>query len=635
MFYGHDPGLINQQIIQTNFSGQKQINHHTFICILSSQFQYDCAIDTLGPVYPGQKLQVELSTPCTYRGESSVVYAETHNNLLPSTACRIAHQTELLNIINYSGTISYTIVSNSSNICELFLTASPHLHFVYEAFYVSLLPCPVGFTLQNGICDCDPLLPPDIDTCYIEQAVIRRPVSTWITAHVQSNDTKYLTGNCPMDYCLPYSSNILLTSPDTQCQFNRTGILCSQCQHPLSMVFGSSRCMECTNVHILISILIILAGVVLVIMIYILNLTVTNGTINGIIVYANIISINDSVFLVNDNVYKPLRVFISFTNLDLGIETCFYNGMDSYAKIWLQLFFPSYLIIIAISIIVTSRYSYRILRLTYTRSLPVLATLFLLSYTGVLRVVLTVLFSYSTITHLPSGQLQIVWSIDASVPLFGVKFIMLFIYCVIIFFLLIPFNIILLFTRRLSWLKLISRYKPLLDAFQGSYKDKYYYWIGVHIILRGLFYALYALQLHLRLVISVIILILFICYFGYSQPYKHKVMNSQELILLANLTILHAVSYQNNDKIFFIVTNVMISLAFIQFCTILICHFLIYACPCNVVISIVTLKEKLMNFCILRKSNKRHQREILLLNIPERTYNYSEYQDGLVSDDFN
>ena len=62
-----------------------------------------------------------------------------------------------------------------------------------------------------------------------------------------------------------------------------------------------------------------------------------------LIFYANIVSINDSVFLVNDNVFKPLRVFISFTNLDLGIETCFYNGMDSYAKMWLQLFFPSYL----------------------------------------------------------------------------------------------------------------------------------------------------------------------------------------------------------------------------------------------------------------------------------------------------
>ena len=46
------------------------------------------------------------------------------------------------------------------------------------------------------------------------------------------------------------------------------------------------------GVHILISILIILAGIVLMILIYILNLTVTNnGTINGIILYANIINI--------------------------------------------------------------------------------------------------------------------------------------------------------------------------------------------------------------------------------------------------------------------------------------------------------------------------------------------------------
>ena len=172
----------------------------------------------------------------------------------------------------------------------------------------------------------------DIDICYIEQSVVKCPASMWITVRVQSNDTKYLTGNCPMDYCLPFSSNVLLTSPDTQCQFNRTGILCSQCQHPLSMVFGSSRCMECTNLHILISLLIILTGAVLVIFIYLLNLTVTNGTVNGIILYASIISINDSVFLVNDNVYKPLRVFIIFVNLDLGIETYFYSGKDSYTN---------------------------------------------------------------------------------------------------------------------------------------------------------------------------------------------------------------------------------------------------------------------------------------------------------------
>ena len=266
------------------------------------------------------------------------------------------------------------------------------------------------------MCDCDPILLPYFDTCYIDHSAIRRPANTWINAHSQANNTQYLTSECPMDYCLPYSSNVNLLHPDLQCQFNRTGILCSKCQHHLSMVFGSSRCMKCTNLHILITIIVIVAGIVLVVLLYLLNLTITTGTISGIIFYANIVSINDSVFLVNNNVFKPLRVFISFVNLDLGIEICFYNGMDTYDKTLLQLFFPVYLIILAVIIIIASRYSSKLLRLTYTRSLPVLATLFLLSYTGVLRTVLTVLFSYSTITHLPSGHKQIVWSIDASVP---------------------------------------------------------------------------------------------------------------------------------------------------------------------------------------------------------------------------
>ena len=384
--------------------------------------------------------------------------------------------------------------------------------------------------------------------------------------------------------------------------------------------------MECTNV-LLISILIIFAGVALVTLIYLLNLTVTNGTVSGIIFYANIISINDSVFLMNDNVYKPLRVFISFTNLDLGIETCFYNGMDSYAKMWLQLFFPSYLIIIAFSIIITSCYSTTVLRLVYKRSLPALATLFLLSYNGILRIVLTVLFSYSTITHTPSGHQQIVWSIDASVLLFGLKFTILFITCLILFLLLIPFNIIFLFTRYLSWFRLINHFKPLLDAFQGSYKDRYYYWVGVHIVLRSSFYALYAFQLNLRLLLAGIILVVFTSYFGYIQPYKNRVVNVQELLVLVNLTILH-VAYKYS-----IFTSVMISLAFIQFSTIVLYHFLVYICHCNVVDILVMLKESIMKMCRLRRIDNGVN-EVSLLNIPECTYNYSEYRDGLISDDF-
>ena len=441
-FYNYSPKTVNKQIIQND---DQNCNYHKHICYCSSK-EINCSIDLLGSVYPGQKLQTYLCNMCSNEN-STVLYAEVHNVNLPNSTCKIAHQSQLINFIgSHSHTVNYTIVSSTPNNdrCELFLTASPFLNKLYDTFYVELLPCPIDFILRDGMCDCDPILSKKFHKCYVDRAAIKRPANTWITASSQANNTKYLISDCPMDYCLPYSSNVNLLHPDLQCQFNRAGILCSQCQHHLSMVFGSSRCMECTNLHIFITIIVIVAGIVLVILLYLLNLTVTNGGINGIIFYTNIISINDSVFLINDNVFKPLRVFISFVNLDLGIEICFYNGMDSYTKTWLLLFFPCYLIIIAVSIIIASRYSYRILRLTYTRSLPVLATLFLLSYNGVLRTVLTVLFSYSTITHLPSGHKQIVWSIDASVPLFGLKFTILFIICLVLFSLLIPFNIILL-----------------------------------------------------------------------------------------------------------------------------------------------------------------------------------------------
>ena len=629
-FSGYNPKVIYQQIIKTN--SPKFIYE---ICHCTHNGSNNCSIDTLGPVYPGQMLQVELCTP--FNNKPSTLYAEVNSIHLPTSACKVAPQTEIIYTISkYSKNFTFIIVSEATDVCELFLiAASSDTQTIAEAFYVQLLTCPVGFILQSGVCDCDPVLSSYIDECYIDYPAIRRPANTWISAYAQANNNKYLITDCPMDYCLPYSSNINLLHPDLQCQFNRTGILCSHCQHHLSMVFGSSRCIKCTNLHILIiTIIVIVAGIVLVVLLYLLNLTVTIGTINGIIFYANIVSINDSVFLVNDNVFKPLRVFISFTNLDLGVETCFYNGMDSYAKMWLHLFFPLYLIIIAVSIIIASRYSSRILRLTYTRSLPVLATLFLLSYTGVLRTVLTVLFSYSTITHLPSGHKQIVWSIDASVPLFGLKFTILFITCLVLFLLLIPFNITLLFTRHLLRFRIVYRFKPLLDAFQGSYKDRYYFWVAVNLAIRSFLFAMYGFQTSLKLIMTTILLIIYSIYSGYTRTHKNKLVNIQELLLLLNLTIMYAVSYQRSESIFSIVTNVMISFAFIQFCAIVIYHFLTYTYPCNVEIIMEGLKDKVINFCFKNHSKNNHYIDVALLNIPERTYNYTEYQDGLVSDDF-
>ena len=69
------------------------------------------------------------------------------------------------------------------------------------------------------------------------------------------------------------------------------------------------------------------------------------------------------------------------------------------------------------------------------------------------------------------------------------------------------FNITLLFTRYLLRFRMINYDKPLLDAFQGSYKDKYYYWVGLHLTMRSLFFFMYAFQTRLKLILSTMDLI--------------------------------------------------------------------------------------------------------------------------------
>ena len=127
------------------------------------------------------------------------------------------------------------------------------------------------------------------------------------------------------------------------------------------------------------------------------------------------------------------------------------------------------------------------------------------------------------------------------------------------------------------------------------------------------------------------ILVIFTGCHGYIHPNKNKLVNLQELILLINLTMLYAASYQCSDSTFSTFTNIMISIAIIQFFTIVLYHFLTYTCHCNIMIILQAAKEKMMRYNL--KKSKSHN-ALHLLNIPECTHNYTEYQDELVSDDF-
>ena len=81
-----------------------------------------------------------------------------------------------------------------------------------------------------------------------------------------------------------------LEFPDDQCAYNCSGILCGACQHKLSQVLGSSKCMECSNKMLGVILLVTFtAGILLVGFLMLFNMTVAAGTINGLTFYANII----------------------------------------------------------------------------------------------------------------------------------------------------------------------------------------------------------------------------------------------------------------------------------------------------------------------------------------------------------
>ena len=341
-------------------------------------------------------------------------------------------------------------------------------------------------------------------------------------------------------------------------------------------------------------------------------------------------SINYSSFCPNSKSFHC--IILSLFNLDLGIETCFYNGMDDYSKIWLQLSFPFYLIIIAAALIIGSRYFPKIQRLTAHRSLQVLATLFLLTYTKILLAVCQVLFAFSSIIYLPSKHTSIVWSVDASMKIIGVKFGVLFIICTIIFLVLLMCNATLLFPRTVLRIKFVNKFKPLFDPHFAPYKDKFSFWTGLQLLIRAIFYSLTAqLSQDLSTTSGIIILIILLCLHGILQPFKCSFNNIQESIILSNLLTVYAITALNIDRNQYskwLAVKLLISAQLAYFFVYIISH------------SINTIYGKKIQqrfgHRIFNIFTKRHDKSVKHFQksysseIPEVANNYQEFQDSLI-----
>ena len=367
---------------------------------LAEHHMPDCSSASLSiSAYPGEDVTKQLAVVGTLNGTvPGTIYA----TIPPSSPTfTFGHlQDAQLNRYANCNNVTYTIYASEKAVIYFYLAPTENSPILNVS--VDLQACPIGFTLNNGACNCDHAISREDIRCFINNQSILRPANTWIGFMDNFNETGVVFSEyCPQGYCISHDIYVNSDEPDSQCADNRTGVICGECVKYYSLTLGGQKCSECSNLYVLLLLPLAASGLVLVAVLFVLNLTVTEGSINGLIFYANIVSMSHSsqYFITSSQLYT----FIAWLNFDLGIDTCFYNGMDAYAETWLQFVFPLYLWLIIAGVIALCNALPKVFTERGTQNaVKVLATLLLLSYTKLQRTLITI-FSFTTLRY-PSGK---------------------------------------------------------------------------------------------------------------------------------------------------------------------------------------------------------------------------------------
>ena len=471
----------------------------------------------------------------------------------------------------------------------------------------------------------------------------------WIGINSKAN-TLLSSRLCPFDYCniaedsysfvyygpsyaiQHYVDPRNLSTFDLQCAFNRSGTLCGGCRENFSLAIGSSRCLPCpNNNNLALIILFAVAGIFLVFLISILNITVSQGMVNGLILYANIVWSNRSNIVRFEDFESAnyVTIILAWLNLDFGIETCFVRGLDAYWKTWLQFIFPFYT---AGLFFIGLRFSSKLSKLFGDRSVPTLATLLFLSYTKLLRTIISSLgLARLTESSINSSNSNIsVWSVDGNIKYGDTKHIFLILAalaCLISLWL--PYTLLLLLMQclrkcsnsRIS--RWITRYKPVFDAYYAPLNDKHHYWFGVLLLVDGVVLLQSALLANVfvlpnwYLILFTCILLLF--YMNVAQVYRQTSVLVTESLFLMNLIMLMIGIISAAPSAFYCASVV---LAYVELCGII----------------IWTIVSTLYSKC---KKCKRYRQPISVIKKEEKdsketktTTSYVQFRDSVLVDSF-
>ena len=572
------PGIVTKKFVHFDYpiTSPITIGHPYHGCLCYKDNNTDCLTDEIGPVYPGQTVEIGfviiIDTEFYPKPEQNENFFQDVLKYNSSCQMEVVTGTSGLKETTSAGIcfyLNYSITFYHPDVQEcIFVYYFQNSYQLYNKYYVSLLACPPGFLFANGKCICHPNLKQitQFPTCNIVNQSVLRPGNVWIMYSNATGEIMY-TLNCPIQYCSSFSFYIQLVNYNHQCINNRKGLMCGECAEGFSATFGSSRCKICSNIWLTMTAAFMVAGLLLIIVLFAFKIDIVNTNTTGLILYANIISLNSfNILTTNTNNFltSSAIILISSLNLDLGFELCFYNEMTEYAKLWLQFAFPVYLILLTSLLLFIRKHIQCVQRLTRKNGNTIMAIMILLCGNKIITACQSIFF-YNHLKYLESDKSKYLWSVYPSIPLFDTKYLLYFLFSIVLVIILTIFNVMLVFSKKFFQ---GNHFIFALDGYQGTLKEKHMYWPIVELLLRFITTALSVLNKQLSVLLNTIVIIVFVCCLGIASPFKDVTNTLIECTFAFNLVCIFAcTSYYGDSKTtnYYILVDALIFIAATEF----------------------------------------------------------------------
>ena len=464
----------------------------------------------------------------------------------------------ILHTIHIGTTVELTLkVQRSSS-----QTQNRNIDHYKKKFSLFVGPCPWGFTLNElkHECVCSVSFSYKCDLNMLNISVTRHNYRfNWIgcdkslnnTASDFSSDLIFAQGCGYRHYCNAEVKTIPAVCNDSLCAEHRTGILCGSCRPGWSIVLGTGKCKSCppSNKYLGLVVVYLAAGILLIVFLTKFKLTVSNGSFNGFLFFANLMHWNRNAFFPQFYNADILRLFIAWLNLDLGIEVCFFNGMTALHVIWLQIGYILYIVSLQVTIIILCQRYVVFTRFFGRNVTKVLSTLLTLLYGKTLTTVSSALTFDRIQNGTTHSDLLQVLSVDGNIRFGSREHIPLLVTASFLALFLVMFTFSLLFIQILikasSWrlFMWVARFQPFFETITGPCNFNYAFWPGYLFFMRMGYIIFLSVtrdeSLNTQLYVAGVwaLVTIFFSLLGPKGVYKKWSLNILELSLLVNFTI--------------------------------------------------------------------------------------------------